>query len=57
MSKSPQSCPVCGVTILPAIGGDRVLFAVGAPGTRAILWQKVCRFTEKPGCINQESKK
>ncbi|MDX2212108.1 MAG: hypothetical protein SFY66_02350 [Oculatellaceae cyanobacterium bins.114] len=45
-------CPVCGVKIIGMIGGDRVLFSVGPPGTRATLWARVCRFTQKPGCIN-----
>ncbi len=54
MCKGPQTCSVCGVKILPAIGGDRVLFSVGPPGTRALLWQKVCRHVDKPACINQD---
>jgi hypothetical protein len=45
-------CSVCGVKIVPMLGGDRVLFAAGAPGTRESLWAKVCRHTQKPGCIN-----
>lgn len=49
-----QVCPVCNVKILKIIGGDRVLFAAGPPGTREILWQKVCRYTEKPGCVNRD---
>jgi hypothetical protein len=50
----PQVCPVCSVKILKMIGGDRVMFAAGPPGTRAILWKRVCQYTQKPGCINQE---
>jgi hypothetical protein len=53
-SSQPRTCPVCGVKIVPMIGGDRVLFAVGPPGTRATLWQRVCRHTDKAGCINPE---
>jgi hypothetical protein len=49
-----QTCPVCGVTILPQIGGDRVVFAVGPAGTRAKLWARVCQFAKKPECINQD---
>lgn len=50
-----QTCPVCGVKILKLVGGDRVMFSVGPPGTRAILWQRVCQHTQKSGCINQSS--
>ena len=49
-----QVCPVCGVKILKLVGGDRVLFSVGPPGTRTGLWQKVCQFSQKAGCINKE---
>lgn len=49
-----QTCPVCGVKIIKMVGGDRVLFSVGAPGTRAALWQKVCRHTQNPACINRQ---
>lgn len=53
-SKS-QTCPVCGVTILVGIvGGDRVLFAAGPPGNRARLYDRVCRYVTKPGCINKD---
>lgn len=48
----PQICTVCGVKILKIIGGDRVEFSSGPPGTRAILWQRVCQHVQKPGCIN-----
>ncbi|MGA1132092.1 MAG: hypothetical protein ACO31I_07455 [Prochlorotrichaceae cyanobacterium] len=51
---SEQTCPVCKVKIMPCIGGDRVLFSVGAPGTRSVLWKKVCQYTQNPGCINQD---
>lgn len=57
MSESgPQVCPVCGVKILKVIGGDRVLFSAGPPGTRDILWSRVCRHTDKPGCINRDQR-
>jgi hypothetical protein len=48
-----QVCPVCGVKILKLVGGDRVMFSVGPPATRPVLWQRVCQHTQKPGCINQ----
>jgi hypothetical protein len=48
-----QECPICGVKIIKMVGGDRVLFAFGPPGTRATLWAKVCQYANKPGCINQ----
>ncbi|PSB16424.1 hypothetical protein C7B65_21665 [Phormidesmis priestleyi ULC007] len=48
-----QTCSVCGVKILKMIGGDRVIFATGAHSTRAILWARVCQYTQKSGCINQ----
>lgn len=50
----PQVCPVCNVKILKLVGGDRVLFSAGPPGTREVLWQRVCQYTQKPGCINQK---
>lgn len=53
MPGGAQVCPICQVKILKAIGGDRVLFSAGPPGTRAILWTKVCQYTKKAGCINQ----
>ncbi|MCY7390131.1 MAG: hypothetical protein LH647_01115 [Leptolyngbyaceae cyanobacterium CAN_BIN12] len=49
-----QVCAVCGVKIIKMVGGDRVLFSVGTPGTRETLWQKVCKHTQKPGCINRK---
>jgi hypothetical protein len=48
-----QVCSVCGVKIITMIGGDRVLFSVGAPGTRDTLWQKVCKHTQNSACINR----
>lgn len=50
-----ETCSVCGVKILTGIvGGDRVLFAAGPPGTRAKLWARVCQYTDKAGCINRD---
>lgn len=51
---SIQSCPVCGAKIQKLIGGDRVLFSAGPPGTRDTLWTKVCQYTDKAGCINKD---
>ncbi|MEL6221325.1 MAG: hypothetical protein AAFQ57_17470 [Cyanobacteria bacterium J06626_14] len=50
-----QTCPICGVKIMPCIGGDKVLFSAGPPGTRASLRQKVCQYVTKSGCINADS--
>lgn len=52
--ENAQTCPICKVKIIKMVGGDRVLFSMGPPGTRPVLWAKVCRFTDKPGCINRE---
>lgn len=49
-----QVCSVCGVKIQKMIGGDRVLFSIGSPGTRETLWAKVCQYTSKAGCINKD---
>ncbi|MGF1461369.1 MAG: hypothetical protein ACFBSG_20375 [Leptolyngbyaceae cyanobacterium] len=50
-----QTCPVCGVKIMVGVvGGDRVQFSAGPPGTRARLWARVCKYVDKPGCINPE---
>lgn len=50
-----ETCPVCQVKIMVGVvGGDRVLFASGPPGTRARLWSRVCKYSNKPGCINAE---
>jgi hypothetical protein len=57
VEQSPKTCPVCGVKIVSMIGGDRVLFSVGPPGTRATLWQRVCRYTQKAGCINPQGER
>jgi hypothetical protein len=50
-----QVCPVCSVKIIKAIGGDKVLFSAGPPGTRATLWARVCQYTRKTGCINKNA--
>lgn len=53
---NPQVCPVCGVKILVGgVGGDRVLFSAGPPGTRSKLYARVCRYVEKAGCINRQA--
>lgn len=50
-----ETCPICGVKILVGIvGGDRVMFSAGPPGTRAKLYARVCRYVTKAGCINQQ---
>lgn len=50
-----QTCPVCGVKIMVGVvGGDRVMFSAGPPGTRARLWARVCQYVDKPGCINPD---
>jgi len=49
-----QVCPVCKVKIVKVMGGDKVLFSVGPPGTRATLWARVCQYSQKPGCINKD---
>lgn len=51
-----EVCPVCGVKILkvPGLGKDKVMFSIGPSGTRAILWARVCQYTQKPGCINRD---
>lgn len=38
------------------VGGDRVIFSAGPPGTRARLWARVCQYVNKPGCINEAGK-
>ncbi|MFM7221239.1 MAG: hypothetical protein ACKO21_13715 [Nodosilinea sp.] len=51
-----QTCPICGVKILVGIvGGDRVLFSAGPPGNRARLYDRVCRYVDRPGCINKSA--
>ncbi|MGB3493317.1 MAG: hypothetical protein WBA57_11350 [Elainellaceae cyanobacterium] len=53
-SSAPLTCPVCGVKIIQAAAGDRVVFSVGAPTTRPVLWTKVCQYTQNPRCINAD---
>ncbi|MEO0540084.1 MAG: hypothetical protein AAFZ80_04365 [Cyanobacteria bacterium P01_A01_bin.105] len=50
-SATPQTCPVCGVTII----GDEVQFSNGTPGTRARLYARVCKYANKPDCINKNA--
>ncbi|ASC73538.1 hypothetical protein XM38_045050 [Halomicronema hongdechloris C2206] len=51
-----QTCPICGVKIMVGIvGGDRVLFSAGPPGTRSKLYARVCRYVDKPSCINRQA--
>jgi hypothetical protein len=45
-----ETCPVCNVQIED---GAKVLFSAGPSGTRARLYARVCRYVEKPDCINQ----
>ena len=47
-----QICQICGVSITPQ---GQVNFSNGAPGTRARLYARVCRYAQKTGCINQET--
>ncbi|MGF1513266.1 MAG: hypothetical protein ACFB5Z_06170 [Elainellaceae cyanobacterium] len=54
MTENLQTCSVCGAKILAMIGGDRVLFSVGPPGTRQTLWKKVCQHVDNPRCINKD---
>lgn len=62
-----EVCPRCSVTIE---NGSKVVFSVGAPGTRARLYARVCEFAlkqdreaiangEEPkgGCINADPTK
>ncbi len=51
---SPQICAVCKVKIIKMVGGDRVLFSVGPPGSRDTLWRKVCQYTRNSSCINRK---
>ncbi|MGM0455319.1 MAG: hypothetical protein ACQERW_04020 [Cyanobacteriota bacterium] len=51
-----QTCPVCKVQIQTLPMGDRVLFSFGPPGTRADLWNKVCKHAQNSQCINLQSR-
>ena len=46
-----QVCPICNVSITEE---GQVNFSNGNPGTRARLYARVCQYTQKSGCINQE---
>lgn len=51
-----ETCPVCNVRILVGmVGGDQVEFSAGPAGNRAKLYARVCRYVDKPGCINQQA--
>ncbi|MFN5193487.1 MAG: hypothetical protein ACK5E6_03545 [Cyanobacteriota bacterium] len=51
-------CNLCLVEIEGQVGGDRVHFSMGAPGSRAKLWARVCQYLRTPEqcgqCINQD---
>lgn len=51
---SKEVCPACNVTIIKGPRADKVLFSAGPPGTRAMLWARVCQYSQKPGCINKD---
>ena len=57
---SRQRCELCQVEI-EAIGPgvDVVHFSMGAPGTRAKLWARVCQYLRSPEqcgqCLNQDA--
>ena len=50
-SENLQVCPICSVSITE---DGQVNFSNGNPGTRARLYARVCQYTQKSGCINQE---
>ncbi|MEB3176209.1 MAG: hypothetical protein VKJ87_01270 [Synechococcus sp.] len=55
MTSSPQECPICKVTIDPALGAnEEVRFSSGRPASRTKLWARVCQFTKAEGCINSD---
>ena len=54
-----QRCTLCQVEIQGMVGGgDLVHFSMGAPGTRAKLWARVCQYLRTPeqcaACLNQD---
>jgi hypothetical protein len=54
-----QRCSLCQVEIQGMVGGgDLVHFSMGAPGTRAKLWARVCQYLQTPEqrgtCLNQD---
>jgi len=55
-----QRCQLCQVEIQGMAGGnDLVHFSMGAPGSRAKLWARVCQYLRSPEqcsqCLNQDS--
>ncbi|MDA0269270.1 MAG: hypothetical protein O3A14_20520 [Cyanobacteria bacterium] len=51
-SNGIQVCPVCRVSVTAT---GLVIFSAGKPGTRARLYERVCQYTQRPGCINQDA--
>lgn len=54
-----QRCSLCQVEIQGMVGGnDLVHFSMGAPGSRAKLWARVCQYLRTPEqtsqCLNQD---
>ncbi|MEB3171044.1 MAG: hypothetical protein VKK43_06695 [Synechococcaceae cyanobacterium] len=54
-----QRCTLCKVEIQGMAGGnDLVHFSMGAPGSRAKLWARVCQYLRSPEqcgqCLNQD---
>ncbi|MFM7315272.1 MAG: hypothetical protein ACKO0M_19280 [Cyanobium sp.] len=54
-----QRCNLCQVEIQGMVGGtDLVHFSMGAPGSRAKLWARVCQYLRTPEqtsqCLNQD---
>jgi hypothetical protein len=52
-------CNLCQVEIEAGAGGaDLVHFSMGAPGSRAKLWARVCQYLRSPeqcgACLNQD---
>ena len=55
MTASPQECPICKVTINPALGAnEEVRFSSGGQASRTKLWARVCQFAKAEGCINTD---
>jgi hypothetical protein len=55
-----QRCELCQVDIQGMTGGgDLVYFSMGAPGSRAKLWARVCQYLRSPEqcaqCLNQDA--
>lgn len=53
-------CSLCQVEIEGGVAGhDLVHFSMGAPGSRAKLWARVCQFLRTPEqcgqCLNQDA--